>query len=234
MKFCMGIKEHCIYHYFLMAILGQIGQHNRGVFQDIIQNMKHLALSINFNLFLILSRASGMGSPTNHLGSEQRQETGPGILWSVNRWTGPKDPWPCVLSLTGAWVVFWRPHRAGTWQYFIFSYYLGPPIEGQGTILGLYMFINVSDGRFWTNWAVVDRTFAWKVWSVPMGRIGIFNIMFMLSSYSLFNVLKRTVILIFVASHVVQTGTRTPYSRQLDNRLHHFIQPNSGRITPDS
>ena len=34
----------------------------------------------------ILSRASGVGSPTNHLGSRQRQDTGPGILWSVNRW----------------------------------------------------------------------------------------------------------------------------------------------------
>ncbi len=32
----------------------------------------------------ILSRASGVGSPTlNHPGSRQRQDTGPGILWSV-------------------------------------------------------------------------------------------------------------------------------------------------------
>ncbi len=42
-----------------------------------------------------LSRASEVGSPTNQLGSRQRQDTGPGILWSVNRWkkngpyTGP-------------------------------------------------------------------------------------------------------------------------------------------------
>ncbi len=37
----------------------------------------------------ILSRASGVGSPTNHPGFGQRQDTGPVILWSVNRWTKP-------------------------------------------------------------------------------------------------------------------------------------------------
>ncbi len=31
----------------------------------------------------VLSRASEAGSPTNHLGPGQRQDTGPGILWSV-------------------------------------------------------------------------------------------------------------------------------------------------------
>ena len=30
---------------------------------------------------------------------------------------GPKDPWTCVLSLSGAKVVCWRPHLAGTRQY---------------------------------------------------------------------------------------------------------------------
>ena len=35
----------------------------------------------------ILSRASEVGSPTNHPGSRQRQDTGSGILWSVHRWT---------------------------------------------------------------------------------------------------------------------------------------------------
>ena len=31
---------------------------------------------------------------------------------------GPKDPWPCVLSLPGAQVVCWRPHLASTRQYY--------------------------------------------------------------------------------------------------------------------
>ncbi len=30
---------------------------------------------------------------------------------------GQKDPWPHVLSLSGAQVVCWRPHLAGTRQY---------------------------------------------------------------------------------------------------------------------
>ncbi len=34
----------------------------------------------------------------------------------VNR---PKDPWPHVLSLSGARVVCWRPHLAGMRQYFM-------------------------------------------------------------------------------------------------------------------
>ncbi len=38
---------------------------------------------------IILSRASGVGSQTNHPGSRQRQDKGPGILWSVHRWTKP-------------------------------------------------------------------------------------------------------------------------------------------------
>ncbi len=33
---------------------------------------------------------------------------------------GPKDPWPCVLSLPGAQVVCWRPHPANTRQYYVF------------------------------------------------------------------------------------------------------------------
>ncbi len=37
----------------------------------------------------ILSRASKVGSPTNHPCSRQRQDTGPGIFWSVHRWTKP-------------------------------------------------------------------------------------------------------------------------------------------------
>ena len=44
---------------------------------------------IPFQHIYILSRASGMGSPTNHPGSRQRHDTGPGILWSVNRSTKP-------------------------------------------------------------------------------------------------------------------------------------------------
>ncbi len=32
---------------------------------------------------------------------------------------GPKDPWPRVLSLSGARVVCWRPHLAGTRQYIV-------------------------------------------------------------------------------------------------------------------
>ncbi len=36
-----------------------------------------------------MSRASGVGSPTNHPGSRQQQDRGPGIFWSVNRLTKP-------------------------------------------------------------------------------------------------------------------------------------------------
>ena len=36
---------------------------------------------------MILSRVSGVGSPTNHPGSWQWQDTGPGIIRSVHRWT---------------------------------------------------------------------------------------------------------------------------------------------------
>ncbi len=35
-------------------------------------------------LVRILSRACGVGSPTNHPYLGQRQDTGPGILWSVH------------------------------------------------------------------------------------------------------------------------------------------------------
>ena len=34
-----------------------------------------------------MSRASEVGSPTNHPGSRRQQDTGRGILWSVHRWT---------------------------------------------------------------------------------------------------------------------------------------------------
>ena len=37
--------------------------------------------------FYVLSHASREGSPTNQTGYMQRQDTGSGILWSVNRWT---------------------------------------------------------------------------------------------------------------------------------------------------
>ncbi len=48
----------------------------------------------NLNLFsYILSRASEAGSPTNRPG------TGPGILWSVHRWTRPKS-----ITLNRKWT----------------------------------------------------------------------------------------------------------------------------------
>ncbi len=37
----------------------------------------------------ILSHASETGSPTNRFGSDKTR--GPGILWSVHRWTRPTD-----------------------------------------------------------------------------------------------------------------------------------------------
>ncbi len=40
-------------------------------------------MCIYIKAIYILSRASEVGSPTNHPGSRQRQDTGPGILWSV-------------------------------------------------------------------------------------------------------------------------------------------------------
>ncbi len=39
--------------------------------------------------FNILSRASEMGSPTNHPGLQAATNTGSGILWSIHRWTRP-------------------------------------------------------------------------------------------------------------------------------------------------
>ncbi len=49
----------------------------------------HMYASLHISPVYIFSRASGVGSPTNHPGSGQRQDTGPGILWSVHRWTKP-------------------------------------------------------------------------------------------------------------------------------------------------
>ncbi len=52
-------------------------------------NMAPACLNYHNLLYIlyILSRASEVGSPTNHPGSRQRQDMGPGILRSVNRWT---------------------------------------------------------------------------------------------------------------------------------------------------
>ncbi len=55
---------------------------------NLVKNSR-LLLSATLQGKKILSRASEVGSPTNHLGSRQRQDTGPGILWSINRWTRP-------------------------------------------------------------------------------------------------------------------------------------------------
>ncbi len=47
--------------------------------------MKPLGMSVAFDNNIVTCQR--VGSPTNHLGSGQRQDTGPGILWSVHRWT---------------------------------------------------------------------------------------------------------------------------------------------------
>ncbi len=49
----------------------------------------HSGVVVDRLLIIVLSHAGEVGSPTNHPGSRQRQDTGPGILWSVNRWTKP-------------------------------------------------------------------------------------------------------------------------------------------------
>ncbi len=41
---------------------------------------------INTIPYIILWRASEVGSTTNHPGSRQRQDTGPGVIWSIHRW----------------------------------------------------------------------------------------------------------------------------------------------------
>ncbi len=51
--------------------------------RDIFMGLNHAG-----QLYILLSRASGMGSPTNHPGSSDKTR-GHGILWSVNRWTKP-------------------------------------------------------------------------------------------------------------------------------------------------
>ncbi len=68
----------------------------------------------------ILSRPSEVGSPTNHPGSGQRQDTGPGILWSVHRWKAnlvilPKK----FLKKNGPYTrpVLLRQAEPGTSQY---------------------------------------------------------------------------------------------------------------------
>ena len=54
---------------------------------------------LSFCLY-ILSRASWVGSPTNHPGSRQRQDMGPGILWSVNKETCPTtDIFPISVNI---------------------------------------------------------------------------------------------------------------------------------------
>ncbi len=56
-------------------------------FSSGINEYDYTTLQVN-----ILSSASGVDSPTNH----QRQDTGSGILWSVNRWTKPSDNYPKI------------------------------------------------------------------------------------------------------------------------------------------
>ncbi len=56
---------------------------------------------------------------------------------------GPKDPWPRVLLLPGARVVYWRPHLAGTRQYHPYNvlcgeYYIKPIINGLLIIINYY------------------------------------------------------------------------------------------------
>ncbi len=61
-----------------------------------------------------MSHASGMGSSTNHPVSRQREDRGPGILWSVHRWTKKKN-----RPYTGP--VLLRQGEPGTSQYIIAS-----------------------------------------------------------------------------------------------------------------
>ena len=55
----------------------------REIYAFISLNRKCFIVTYNVMISYILSRASKVGSPTNHPGFEQRQDTGPGILWSV-------------------------------------------------------------------------------------------------------------------------------------------------------
>ncbi len=49
----------------------------------------------------------------------------PGLVRLSPPVNGPKDPWPSILSQSGARMVCWRPHLAGTRQYeFTFTKYV--------------------------------------------------------------------------------------------------------------
>ena len=72
--------------FYESLIVGRIKIRNRTGYDHIVVLEKHtqsdkVRLNLNYTSFgNILSRASGVGSPTNHPGSGQRQDTGPGIL----------------------------------------------------------------------------------------------------------------------------------------------------------
>ncbi len=76
--------------------------------------ISYVSFSLGCSISSILSRASGMGSPTNHPGSGQRQDTGPGILW----WTKPNylKIWK---KMNGPYIrpVLLRQGEPGTSQY---------------------------------------------------------------------------------------------------------------------
>ncbi len=71
----------------------------------------------------ILSCASEVGSPTNHPGSRQQQDMGPGILWSVHRWMKPNNLVVATYKIfkknNGPYIrpVLLRQGKPGTSQY---------------------------------------------------------------------------------------------------------------------
>ncbi len=65
---------------------------------------------------IILSRASEMGSPTNHLGSRQRRDTGQGSSSSLTDGrilTPTGEPPTCVVSQRLLWIYCHVPARRG-------------------------------------------------------------------------------------------------------------------------
>ncbi len=98
--FCVGLYLACITIY----------QFNIKIYQSFQSSPVLLQAKVKAPPY-ILSHASWVGSPTNHLGSRQQQDTSSITRPPVN---GPKDPWPHVMSLPRAQVVCWRPQPAGT------------------------------------------------------------------------------------------------------------------------
>ena len=99
---------------------------------------------MSIQMIIILSRASEVGSPTNHLGSRQRQDTGPGIDYQKLKKNGP---------YTGP--ILLRQGEPGTSQYNRLIVRMFQTLTNVGiTILdeGLGCWTKIGKNvRFWTT-----------------------------------------------------------------------------------